>query len=375
MEQVADTLLRRAHTALWDAAPLEPVLAEMAAAGVSIDPLLLSAAHGNRPDAITTLLAHGASVNATDDRGRTALHYAASRAHVECVRLLLERGASVHAQDRNGRTPIAVLIMCSASKKSSMTCECANTLLSNGAQLPPHHVVWDLMWSEARWRVEWTDEWHRGDQHERSRFVQLLLDNHVDPNAVDPDTGDTALHVLKRDSEWWLWWLRSLKLLLQRGAAVNARNAKGQTPLLICMCYRSTACLLAYGADVNLALPSGWTPLMMAVDSIRCSETVAVLLRHKADPSVAHLGCTALNIAYKSSHCAYGTQRERDQAAECTRVLATWIRNQQAEVYGGALLKAGFRRDVRALMMHAFCEMFTVEGAIDMQLRNAKRIK
>ncbi len=315
MEQVAASLLQRARRALWNVASLKTLLAEMAARGVSIDPLLLDAAYQELPDAMIILLAHGASVQAVDDCGRTALHYAISRAQILCVRLLLRHGASVHVQDSNGHTPMATLIRCSASNKTLHTCDCANLLLSDGAQLPPHHVVWTLLWSRS------PEEWcEHEDKH--PRFIQLLLDNHVDPNT---------------------------------------RNTEGDPPMLIHMNHRATACLLAHGADANLPNAMGFTALMMAV-TMRCAKTVALLLRYKADVNVLCRGRTALSIAYESSRCVHWSQSERDAAAECTRLIATKLRNQAALRYGCTLLKAGVTRDVRCLMVRAFGEMFTVEG-------------
>ena len=44
-------------------------------------------------------------LDAVDGEGQTALHYAASCAHVDLVALLLERGADKTIQDGDGLTP------------------------------------------------------------------------------------------------------------------------------------------------------------------------------------------------------------------------------------------------------------------------------
>lgn len=69
--------------------------------------------------AITTLLAHGASVDVCDSQGRTALHLVcavrafhnrdaevAARARLSCMQTLLDRGASPNATDATGSTPL-----------------------------------------------------------------------------------------------------------------------------------------------------------------------------------------------------------------------------------------------------------------------------
>lgn len=54
--------------------------------------------------AIQQLLNEGASVNASDYDGRTALHLAASDGHVPVVEFLLHHGADVNPVDRWGDT-------------------------------------------------------------------------------------------------------------------------------------------------------------------------------------------------------------------------------------------------------------------------------
>jgi len=57
-------------------------------------------------EATMTLLDRGASINAADARGRTALHVAAEANAADTVLLLLQRGASAYAEDLQGRTPL-----------------------------------------------------------------------------------------------------------------------------------------------------------------------------------------------------------------------------------------------------------------------------
>lgn len=100
------------------------------------------------------------------------------------------------------------------------------------------------------------------------------------------------------------------RLLLAKGATVDARDNWGDTPLLIAADYHRLAtcrALLDAGADVNAADQWGNTPLMNACDSknprtfARQIPTVQLLLLHDANVKAAnHYGWTALHFAARA---------------------------------------------------------------------------
>jgi uncharacterized protein len=55
---------------------------------------------------IDLLIAHGATIDDADDRGRTALMIAAELGYADVVGLLLERGADRTKKDKQGRTAL-----------------------------------------------------------------------------------------------------------------------------------------------------------------------------------------------------------------------------------------------------------------------------
>jgi ankyrin repeat protein len=95
--------------------------------------------------------------------------------------------------------------------------------------------------------------------------------------------------------------MKMVRLLLEKGADVNAQNKSGES-LLIWMCRddadpEDIRFLLSRGADVKVADREGITPLMYAAGSGR-GETVRLLLEKGADPNaVSRHGFTALGIA------------------------------------------------------------------------------
>jgi ankyrin repeat protein len=65
---------------------------------------LYDAAFEGNIDKVQTLLEEGANINAKDEDGFAALHYATLEGHPDIVEILLENGADVNAKTKNGRT-------------------------------------------------------------------------------------------------------------------------------------------------------------------------------------------------------------------------------------------------------------------------------
>jgi ankyrin repeat protein len=76
------------------------------------------------------LIRHGASVNAQDHGGWTALHFAAQEYRPELVRLLVQSGADLSLRDENGNSPLWAAVMHSRGRT-----EVARLLLEHGAAL------------------------------------------------------------------------------------------------------------------------------------------------------------------------------------------------------------------------------------------------
>lgn len=141
-------------------------------------------------------------------------------------------------------------------------------------------------------------------------------------NARDPNSGETALHILARGRDF-TW----LSYLLRRGARPNEQSNDGSTPLGLVASIgwiEGAEQLIARGADVNLANNRGETPLILAVHG-RNAPMVELLVQRGADPnrtdSIA--GYSALDYARRDS-----------RNPEMVRLLEAAPQQEAPEVYG-----------------------------------------
>lgn len=122
-------------------------------------------------EVVESLLAEGADIKATDEKGMTPLHLAAMGGHKHVVELLLAKGADVNAKEEGGVTPL-----------------------------------------------------HVGALGGRD-VTELLLAKGANVNAMDED-GSTPLHYAASSGD-----KEVVQLLLAKGARTRAKDKEGNTPL------------------------------------------------------------------------------------------------------------------------------------------------
>jgi ankyrin repeat protein len=201
----------------------------------------------------TDLLEAGADINMPSGTG-TPLHFAliARGTAPQFVRFLLARGADVNAQaGYYGETPLMRAV------SSATSPEIINTLLDSGANI------------EAK-------------------------SKHLESYPYYPDM-TVLMWAVKHNR------IEAAKLLIDRGARINARNSRGETAYDIAVenCIDPAVCgiLKKAGAGINLPDHKGQTPLMLAAWN-GTSTTVKLLLNQGANPEMKDLsGYTAYEHA------------------------------------------------------------------------------
>jgi ankyrin repeat protein len=212
---------------------------------------LVLAAFDGHGAASRRLIAAGADVQA-DGAGYTALHAAVLRGDEETVRALLARGANVNARLRQGSpvrrfgsqwalsrtlrgaTPLMVAVayldvalvrvLLAAGADPSLGLADGHTplMLAAGAGVEREARPSDLV----RWNVTDADTPQiPRDRDEVEAVVLALLDAGASARDAGPG-GQTALHLAAADGH-----VGVIRVLVARGAVVDAQDAQGQTPL------------------------------------------------------------------------------------------------------------------------------------------------
>jgi ankyrin repeat protein len=310
--------------------------------------LLMSAARTGNADIVRLLIEHGADVNVKGETyGETALVWAADQNHAEAAKVLIAHGADVNARtnplerpkDRFGLEGVLTILphgswtpLMYAARQGSL--DAARTLVDAGANLnltdPDGSTALVLAIINSHYDT-----------------AALLAERGADPNIADA-SGMAALYAAVdmntlgevyghpgRPSSDKLTAVDLMKVLLTHGANPNARLktpatqrahtpgeptlAEGSTPLMRAAKNGDTAAirlLLDHGADLNARQKNGTTPLMFAAGlgfgtgtfandyatPAELLESVKVLVAAGADVNaVSEAGQTPLHFGAQAS--------------------------------------------------------------------------
>jgi ankyrin repeat protein len=315
-----------------DVAKVVSVMELLLADGAAVDarskigtPIHLAALTGQKA-LVQMLIDKNADVNARSDDGQTPLYQAAKRDSGDIAELLLGRRADVNARTKSGYT---ALMVAAGNGNPGV----ASVLLEHGAEVGvrDQYGVPALLSACRSLLIRYTLEastpgaddlrrklpgadWAREREMlgrvkgEFSAVAVMLVNRGADPDLAAPgftplaaaatvgdralaeallahgakisdaSQGETALHAAIAERHGDI-----AKLLIDKGADVNARNLSKLTPLHFLGVYlhdRELAELLIQrGADVNAREQAGHTPLEGAVRA-RNAEVAEVLRRH-----------------------------------------------------------------------------------------------
>jgi ankyrin repeat protein len=229
-------------------------------------PLLTLAAQKGHVDLVRVLLDRGADIDGRSGGGdgKTALHYAGWVGRVEVVRLLLEAGAEVDAPDEYANfTPFILAAGCEFRDTAKETAE---LLLAHGADI------------NAGAKCEWTALMYAAGGPEGEDMVNFLLDRGAAIDARD-QYGRTVLMQLPRTI---IMRPEMSAFLLQRGADLELRDNEGMTALMGAANYAQTAMmeqLLDRGACIDQIDNEGKTALVHASGPPPEASVIGVLNR------------------------------------------------------------------------------------------------
>ena len=244
-----------------------------------------------RLEVVRVLLDHGANAKLETKEGETALHivsrgkYDSEGYRVGITRLLLERGGDVNARSKNAFTPLHSAVL-------NGRFEVARFLLDHGANTK-------LETEEGATALHIMSPGEYNSEEHRVGIARLLLERGGDVNARSKN-GCTPLHLAVFHGR-----LEVTRFLLEHGANAKLEIEGGETVLDIASRSKYDSeehrvgmvrLLLEHGGDINARNKNACTPLHSAVLYGRL-EVVRVLLDNGANAKLEiEEGATALHI-------------------------------------------------------------------------------
>ncbi|KAM6915434.1 ankyrin repeat domain-containing protein 6b [Xenentodon cancila] len=234
---------------------------------------LLIASHKGQADNVVQLINKGAKVAVTK-YGRSPLHLAAYKGHIEVVRILLKAGCDLDIQDDGEQTALHRAAVVGNG-------DVVSALIQEGCALDRQDKDGNTALHEVSW-------------HGFSQSVKLLVKAGANVHAKNK-AGNTALHLACQNGH-----AQSSKVLLLGGSRPDSKNHAGDTCLHVAARYNHVVMiriLLGAFCSVSEKNLAGDTPLHVAA-ALNHKKTVRLLLEAGADSRICNTaGQTALDQA------------------------------------------------------------------------------
>jgi ankyrin repeat protein len=243
----------------------------------------------NHEDAVDLFIKAGIDIATVNEKGRTALHIASEKGHVNMLNKLVSLNpALLQKADKSGST--ALMIAAREGREAVVT-----SLVANGAEV--NYVTFSKEAATALQAAVAAPEF----KEEQVRIVHYLLQKGADPKGKNKSGQFPLLFAADHGRA------DVAGLLIEKGADVNDVDGNGNFPVLSAACkgHSGFVSLLAEkGANLNLASPEGRTPLMCAVQGGHIDTIKTILEKGASVNAKTADGNTALTDATKMGDAA-----------------------------------------------------------------------
>ncbi|KAM8954198.1 ankyrin repeat domain-containing protein 6 isoform 2-T2 [Pelodytes ibericus] len=240
---------------------------------------LLVAAYKGQVDNVVQLINKGAKVAVTK-HGRTPLHLAANKGHLNVVQILLKAGCELDIQDDGHQTALHRAAVVGNS-------DILAVLIQEGCALDRQDKDGNTALHEASW-------------HGFSQSVKLLVKAGANVLARNK-AGNTPLHLACQNGH-----SQSCRILLLAGSRADLKNNAGDTCLHVAARYNHLSIirvLLSAFCSVNEKNQAGDTPLHVAA-ALNHRKVIKVLLEAGADATLLNnVNQIALDTARHNNNC------------------------------------------------------------------------
>lgn len=254
---------------------------------------------------IQSILESGSSIDNSDMRGWTPLHYACQTGNAPLAQLLLEFGASVDMPSHGGTAPIHLASRGDCFKTIKLLVECGASINATDGtgKIALHFAVFNgskkvVKYLCQRGGHKLRDKWGRTALHLAAMGGETAVIDLIEEDVNSRDYKNrTPIHLAAKAG------LASVtQNLIKRGAIVDTQDRDRFTPLhLACRegHDKVAEALLDAGAAINIVAEGNrlWTPLYLAVEAQK-ESIVKLLAERNANVSVA------LRFAVKTSNAA-----------------------------------------------------------------------
>lgn len=231
----------------------------------SIDKVLHYAAAINRVDLMDVLCDsfENIEVNSADLRGRTPIHVAASRGHVEVIRFCVSAGGKTGVLDHDASSPLHLAAQKGHLETTEYLLDCSDYSVKHAVNKEgktAFSIAVDNGHSHLYDLLHMGDVFHRAARVDDVNGIKSCLAEGAEVNRSDQN-GWTPLHRAAFKGR-----IESVKVLLNHGAQVNAVDNAGYTPLHCAVeagHVQVARLLIAHGASANVKSLKGIVPLNM----------------------------------------------------------------------------------------------------------------